>query len=208
MFNFTQNWYRLNMNVTDLLNLRFQWFCIWILKLRNIFKIMFGICPRVRKKGKHALSSLLTSLSLFAVFSIELPHLFENFFGVFPFLFYSPALPPVFLQSPLWTIFISMEEARSKFLHSHFCVWLNNDRFHVEDVEAQRSLVISKAHLNWFLTVIVELVRCLEDHFFLKFGELDRGRRKLSKFRSENGWVLCCDFWLASDGCSTIRVLM
>ena len=76
----------------------------------------------------------------------------------------------------------------------------------MEDVEAQRSLVVSEEHLNWFLAAIVELVSGLEDRFFMKFGKLDHGRTKLSMFRSENGWVLCCNFWSALGGCSTIWV--
>lgn len=86
-----------------------------------------------------------------------------------------------------------MEVVSCKILHSHFCIWLNNDRFHVEDVEAQRSLVISETHPNCFLAEIVELVRAPEDRFFLKFGELDFGRTMLSQFRSENGWVFSGD---------------
>lgn len=74
----------------------------------------------------------------------------------------------------------------------------------MEDVEAQGSLVVLEAHLNWYFDVIAKLVRGLEDSFFLKFGELDRGRTKLSKFRLESDWVLCCNFWLALGGCSTI----
>ena len=71
-------------------------------------------------------------------------------------------------------------------------------------LQSHPSIVFSEAHLNWFLTVIAEIVRGLENRFFLKFGELDRGRMKLSKLRSVSGWVLCCDFWPALDGRSTI----
>ena len=99
-----------------------------------------------------------------------------------------------------------MEVASCKILNMHFCVWLDNGHFHVEDVEAQRSLFIPEAHLNWFLVAIAELVRGLKDRFFLKFGELDRGRTKILNFRFEIGGVLCCDFWPASGGRSTIKV--
>ncbi|KGN51638.2 hypothetical protein Csa_008823 [Cucumis sativus] len=91
-----------------------------------------------------------------------------------------------------------MEVASSKILHTHFCVWLENDQFHVEGVDAQLSVVVSEAHLNGFLAAIAKLVRGSKDRFFLKLGEFDRGRMKLSKFRSDIGWVLCCDFWPTS----------
>ncbi|TYK14531.1 CWF19-like protein 2-like protein [Cucumis melo var. makuwa] len=40
----------------------------------------------------------------------------------------------------------------------------------------------------------------------LNFGELDRGRMKVSKIRDKAGWVLSCDFWPMSGGHSNIRV--
>lgn len=43
-----------------------------------------------------------------------------------------------------------------------------------------------------------------EDHFFQRYG--DRRTLKLSKFRADTSWILCCDLWPASGACSTIRV--
>lgn len=156
----------------------------------------------------HLVLNLLSALSFFVIFSFELLLLSDNFSCLF--LSSSIVWPhlPFFLWSPcpLLPIYILMEVASCKILHSHFYVWLGNKHIHVEDVKAQCSLVISVAHLNRFFDVIVELVRGPKDRFFYKFGELDRERMKLPKFRSESDWVLCCNFWPASGGSSTIQV--
>lgn len=104
--------------------------------------------------GKYALSSLVSRLSSHLslssiVFSID-------------FLLLSGNLPGIFfsvLRGFLRLSSCTMEVASFKILHMHFRVWLENDHFHVEDVEAQWSVVISEAHLIWFLAAITKLVR-------------------------------------------------
>ena len=56
--------------------------------------------------------------------------------------------------------------------------------------------------------MVSELLRGLEDKFFQKLGEVDRGRLKVPKLKSKTGWVLSCDLWPSSGGHSNIKVCL
>ena len=87
-----------------------------------------------------------------------------------------------------------MEVESWKVLSSFDYIWSKNDLFHIEDMEAQKSMVVLKAQLEWFLWAMTESTRGSEDHFFPKSKKLDRGRRKLLKFRRKDGWILVVTF--------------
>lgn len=74
-----------------------------------------------------------------------------------------------------------MEVIRCRVLRAHYCIWLEDGNFQVEDVEAKKRLSVSKAQLNWFVESIAALMGGTEDGFFHNFGELDRGRMEVSK---------------------------
>lgn len=88
-----------------------------------------------------------------------------------------------------------MEMVSCKVYQSHYSIWQEGDRFHVEDVEAHRILAVSEFQLVWFCEAVLKLLRGPEDRFYQKFGDLDKGRLMLSKFKTKLGWVLSCDFW-------------
>ena len=76
-----------------------------------------------------------------------------------------------------------MEVVSCKVLESHY--YTEGNQIHVEDVEACRILSISRFHLEWLLKAVPELLRGPEEKFFQKLGEVDRGRSKDSKFKTE-----------------------
>ena len=43
------------------------------------------------------------------------------------------------------------------------------------------------------------------DNYFKKFGDIERGRLRISKFQAKSGWALSCDHWQYS-GVFSIRV--
>lgn len=63
-----------------------------------------------------------------------------------------------------------------------YCIWSENDLFHIKDTEAQKSMVVSEAQLEWFLQAMTESARGSKDRFFQKSEKLDCGGRKLLKF--------------------------
>ena len=63
------------------------------------------------------------------------------------------------------------------------------DRFHLEDVEAHRILLVSENQLVWFFKAVFELLRGPTDRYYQKFEDLDRGRIKMSKFKTKIVWV-------------------
>ena len=99
-----------------------------------------------------------------------------------------------------------MEVVNCKVLESHYCTWKVGNQIHVEDVEACRTLSVSRFHLEWLLTAVSKLLRGPGDKFFQKLGEVDRGRLKALKFKTKTGLVLSCDFWPSLGGLSNIRV--
>lgn len=144
--------------------LRYTWFINSVLARVTISRLEF-ICKESRELNEVSMLSPLfsflppSSLSFRCLLFWTSAAISTTFL---PFLLYSPTSPPVFLWSGFRTIYISMEVISCKTLHSHFCVGLHNDRFHMEDVEAQLSLIVSKIHLNWFLKGTAELVRGFE----------------------------------------------
>ena len=61
-----------------------------------------------------------------------------------------------------------MEVASCNVLQLYYCIWLEDDNFHVEDVEAESSLSVFEAQRSWFLEALSKLSRGPKDGFFQK----------------------------------------
>lgn len=138
-------------------------------------------------------------------------HLPRQLFGDRVLHLHPPTSPPTLLQRPS-DIFFShgsasrlldtMEVICCKVLHSLDGEWTTPFRKHW-----------SLNHLGQFRESVEMVFWCLSrayqrsrGRFFQRFEELDRERLKLSKFRADTCWILCCDLWLASGVWSTIMV--
>ena len=69
-----------------------------------------------------------------------------------------------------------------------------------------KSCQFQKINLYGFSRQVFELLKGLEDRYYQKFGDSDRGRLKMSKFKSKLGSVLSCDFWPKSGCHPTLKV--
>ena len=100
-----------------------------------------------------------------------------------PFFHPSPALRHFgegsFLEvSPLKISFspsstFKVEGVSFKVLQSHYCIWEEEESFHVEDVEAQIILSVFETKLIWLLEAVSELLRGSEDRYHQKPEDLD-----------------------------------
>ena len=85
-----------------------------------------------------------------------------------------------------------MEVKNCKIVNSFYCIWFEKGRFHIEDVDFQKIISLSKTQLEWFIVSTSALVKEPDWKFFSKFGRDETGFTKLSKFRSPSGWCLRC----------------
>lgn len=65
-----------------------------------------------------------------------------------------------------------------------FYIWYESDKFLVEDMEANKLLLLSQSHLRWFVKNISELIQSFVPCFFLRNEHGDYGVTQLSKFRA------------------------
>ena len=85
-----------------------------------------------------------------------------------------------------------MEVKSSKIVDSFYCIWFEEGRFHIEDVDFQKVPNLSKNQLEWFIDSIAALVNEPTWKFFSKSGSDETGITRLSKFRTPSGWFLRC----------------
>lgn len=51
-----------------------------------------------------------------------------------------------------------------------FCIWYESGQYHVEDMDANKFLILPVSHLCWFMGSISELLRGSSNRFFLRNG--------------------------------------
>lgn len=98
-----------------------------------------------------------------------------------------------------------MEVRSCKINNSFYRIWFEANLFNREDIEDKKNIQISLSQLRWFVEVIHELLQS-PNCFYLKNGRDDFEATRLSKFRSNSGWVLRCVVWPTFDGRFYIHV--
>lgn len=53
-------------------------------------------------------------------------------------------------------------------VNSHYCLWLKNGLFNIENVDSNKILQVKKPQLNWFIESINDLIQGSENRFFLR----------------------------------------
>ncbi|TYK02777.1 Transposon TX1 uncharacterized [Cucumis melo var. makuwa] len=81
-------------------------------------------------------------------------------------------------------------EVSCKIVDPFYCIWLEKGQFHIEDVDFQKIISLSKTQLEWFTNSIAVLVKEPAWKFFSKSGNDDAGITRLSKFQTPSGWFL------------------
>ena len=76
-----------------------------------------------------------------------------------------------------------------------FCIWHEDEAFHIEDVEDNIIMSISIFQLRWFIETVKELNQNSEEDSIYKNEKVENGRVEISKFRTKSGRVLRCNVW-------------
>lgn len=83
-----------------------------------------------------------------------------------------------------------MEVKSCKIVDSYYCILFNEGPFHIEDVDFQKILSVSKHQLEWFVDLLFVLVKEPNWKFFIRNGNDGSGATRLTKFRAPSGWFL------------------
>lgn len=93
-----------------------------------------------------------------------------------------------------------MEVQICKINDSYFCIWFEEGKFFMEDVEYKKSLPLVKLHLVWFVDRISELLQGQSSSFFIQRAKDMVGVVKITKFLGNTEWVMRCIVWLETGG--------
>lgn len=88
--------------------------------------------------------------------------------------------------------YLEMEVKSCKIADPNYYIWFKKGQFHIEDVDFQKILSLSKTQLEWFIGSHVALVKEPDWKFFGKTGNDGTGITKPSKISNPPGWFLRC----------------
>lgn len=87
----------------------------------------------------------------------------------------------------------------------HYCIWVDDSRFSVEDLERGQK-VLSSRMMEWFVENLSNMIKDQVQAFFLDKTRNGRGISRPAKFCSKEEWLVECAFWPSSGGKKNIHI--